>query len=339
MKRKGNFKIYWASYEALFDAWNEVKQSKSSHYPILKYEQNLAVNLDNLSSRLKNNTYSPKPLRSFYVFEPKKRLIEAPDVEDRIVQHALLNIIRPIIEKRFISQTYACRRFKGTHNCSDQLKNYLIGYKNSGYCLKLDIHKFFYSIDHSILETQLKKIIKCKETLRLLKMFYDNDATVGLPLGNVTSQILANLALNDVDHYIKRELKIKHYIRYMDDMILLSDSKEKLKTALSLINTKINEQRLLLNNKTKISKISEGVDFVGYRTWYNRRLIRKRTLYRVKRKLKIKMNLNRVSSYLSHSMRTNSLIYVIRQILSIDPEMRPWIANWYQCHFKNNNSQ
>lgn len=233
MKRHGNLKYLWCNYEALITAFKEVKRNKSYNYHLLEYESNLAYNLNRLLKSLEDGTYKVKPTRNFYVYDPKKRLIQAPHLEDRIVQHALMNAIRDILINRLIGQTYACIRKRGTHSASNKLKQYLTNYKNNGYYLKVDVKNFFYSIDHEILNVQLNRIIKCKDTLSLLKKFYENKDGKGLPLGSVTSQILANLALSPVDHLIKRVLKYKHYVRYMDDLIILSDDKEKLKCALN----------------------------------------------------------------------------------------------------------
>lgn len=338
MKRAGSLKHLWLTYDALLEAWWEVKHNKSYFFTILAYEQNLAVNLSNLLESLENGTYRPEKLRLFYVHDPKTRLIEAPVLQDRIVQHALLSVIGPLIEKRFIDHSYACRVKKGTHAASDQLKSYLVNYKNSGYYLKIDIEKFFYSIDHRVLDGQLRQIIKCEDTLSLLKLFYRNDLGKGLPLGNVTSQILANLALNPLDHFVKRELKFHHYVRYMDDMVILCENKQRLKDALPRIKTVVDSLELKMNRKTKISRIHEGIDFVGYKTWFNRRVIRKRSLYRIKHKLAQDANQNRVASFLSHAKRTNSIVYVIKQILSVAPDYRPWIEQWYRKHFKKQSS-
>ena len=335
MKRAGGLKHLWLNYEALLQAWYEVKHNKSYFFTILSYEQNLAVNLSNLLTSLENGTYRPEKLRLFYVHDPKTRLIEAPVLQDRIVQHALLSIIGPLIENRFIDHSYACRVKKGTHASSDQLKSYLVNYTGGGYCLKIDIEKYFYSIDHKVLDGQLRQIIKCEETLDLLKLFYKNESGKGLPLGNVTSQILANLALNPLDHFIKRVLKFHHYVRYMDDMVILCDSKQRLQDALPQIKEVVDSLGLRMNKKTKISRISEGIDFVGYKTWFNRRVIRKRSLCRIKHKLAQDANQNRVASFLSHAKRTDSIVYVIKQILSVAPDYRPWIEQWYRKHFKN----
>ena len=337
MKRIGNLKQYWCNYEALLTAWHEVRKDKTYHHQILAFENNLAVNLTRILTEIENNSYQGKPTRDFYITDPKKRLIQAPHLEDRIVQHALLKVIRDLIENRFIDQTYACRTGKGTHKASGLLKSYLITYKNNGYYLKIDVKKFFYSINHKILEHQLKKIIKCKPTLELLKKFYHNDSGIGLPLGNVTSQVLANLALSPVDHFIKRILKIKHYIRYMDDFILLCKSKLKLKLILKNIKRLLAHLHLTANEKTQIGLIKNGIDFVGYRTWFTHKIIRKRSLYKIKRILKKFPDQNRISSYMSHSKQTASLLYVVRQILESAPDFEYFVKHWliknkYEVH-------
>ncbi|MGK9367512.1 reverse transcriptase domain-containing protein [Melioribacter sp. Ez-97] len=332
MKRHGNLKQIWCNYEALITAFKEVKRNKSYNYSLLEYENNLACNLDRLLRSLEEGTYKVRPTRDFYVHDPKKRLIQAPHLEDRIVQHALMNAIRDILVRRLINQTYACIRGRGTHAASNKLKQYLVLYKNKGYYLKVDVKNFFYSIDHEILNRQLNRIIKCKDTLSLLKKFYDNSEGKGLPLGSVTSQILANIALFPVDHFIKRKLKYKHYVRYMDDLIILSDNKEDLNHALIEIKMQLNRLKLEINNKTHIGKIAHGIDFVGYRTWYNRRLIRKRSLHKIKRILKKHPDKNRIASYLSHSLRTNSLKRVIKLILDRVPDSEDFIK---QIIFKN----
>jgi len=327
MKRYGNLKERWCNYETLLQAAKEVSTGKTFHHSYLKYEMNLAENLENLLNRLVNGSYQPGEPREFKVYEPKERLIHAPALEDRIVQHAVLIVVREMIERRFIHHSYACRKERGTHRASAQLKRWLIQYGNEGYYLKVDISKFFYSIDHETLTNQLMRIIKCEDTIRIMQKFYEKDSGCGLPLGNVTSQVLANLALNDLDHLIKRELMIRHYIRYMDDMILLHRDKGVLKAALTRIIQLVYSLKLRVNSKTHIGKISSGIDFVGYKTWYNRRVIRKRTLHGVKRKAR-KGNMQTVSSLLSHSKGTNSIRYVANTLMRVRPDFTEFIKNW-----------
>jgi RNA-directed DNA polymerase len=336
MIRQGALKNIWCNYDALLQAWQEVRTGKTCHYSILQYENNLACNLNDLLDRLINNTYEVRPTRDFYVWEPKKRFIQAPHLEDRIVQHALMNAIRDTIENRFIHDTYACRKGKGTHAASARLQQFLIAYKNVGYYLKVDIEKFFYNINHKRLIKQLDCIIKDADTLDLLKKFFDNAEGKGLPLGSVTSQLLANLSLNPVDHLVKRYLHIQHYLRYMDDFVLLSTSKVRLNYCKGKIEEIVEYLGMRINHKTKIGKLKDGIDFVGYRTWYNCRLIRKRSLYKIGRTLKNDFNQNRMSSYLAHSKDTNSLPYVIKQIMQVVPDQVTFIKSWVHKNVKQN---
>lgn len=328
MKRYGNLKKIWCTYETLLQAFNEVKKGKTYKDCFLIYESNLAVNLSNLLIRLDDSSYRPRPPYQFTIYEPKERVIEAPHLEDRIVQHALLIATRKIIERRFLSCSYACRVGYGTHKASDDLKRALIEYKNDGYYLKLDIKKYFYSINHEQILILLKRIIKCKPTIELFTKFFTVGQNVGLALGNVTSQILANLMLNPIDHFIKRVLKIKNFFRYMDDFILLHNCKDTLYKCWERIEKEVKKLCLSLNKKSKVGKISEGIDFVGFRTWYNRRIIRKSSLFRIKRKLKQDPNISRIASFLSHSKRTNSLPYVINKIYEVVPLQKDFIKSW-----------
>ena len=336
MKRIGNLLKNWCNYDALFDAFKEVKKNKSYYVPILEFENDLVGNLNRILKSLEDGSYKVKPTRDFYIYDPKVRLIQAPDIDDRIVQHAVLNSIRKIIESKFIDQSFACRKYKGTHNASDLLKKYLINYKNEGYYLKIDIRKFFYSINHKVLNSQLERIIKCKPTLELLQKFYENESGIGLPLGNVTSQVLANLALTPIDNLIKRHLKCKHYIRYMDDLIILSNNKEELRRVLFAIKQLLTTLELEVNEKTQIGMIRDGIDFVGYRTWFNSRIIWKRSLFKIKRVLKKYPDINRIASYLSHSKRTNSLLYVVKQIMKVAENFIEFIKRWLM---KNNKKE
>jgi retron-type reverse transcriptase len=328
MKRIGNLKQNWCNYDALFEAFKDVKKNKNYYNPILEFENDLVSNLNRILKSLEDGSYEVKPTRDFYIYDPKVRLIQAPHIEDRIVQHAVLNSIRTIIERRFVDQSFACRKYKGTHNASDLLKKYLINFKNEGYYLKIDIRKFFYTINHKILDSQLERIIKCKPTLDLLKKFYENESGIGLPLGNVTSQVLANLALTPIDNLIKRYLKCKYYIRYMDDLIILSKNKEELHRVLYFIKRLLMTLELEVNEKTQIGMIRDGIDFVGYRTWFNSRIIRKRSLFKIKRVLKKYPDINRIASYLSHSKRTNSLLYVVKQIMKVAANFIDFIKKW-----------
>lgn len=314
MKKYNSLKPLWCNYNSLLSAFYEVKKHKSNYPCFIKYEHNLSRNLSRILSSLENDTYRVKPYRSFFVYDPKLRLIEAPHIDDRIVQHSLLHVIRPLVENKFIYDTYACIKNRGTHAASDKLYRFLNSYRtSSGYCLKVDVRKFFYNIRHSRVKAQVSHIIKCKDTLSLIFRFLGCNC-VGLPLGNVTSQLLANLALNPIDQYVKRKLKVSHYLRYMDDMILLHPDKSFLTIAKNHITGILRALGLETNDKTKISKISEGIDFVGYRHFINYRLVRPRIFRRNLRILSTSFDISRYHSFIAHSKRTASLPYIINSL-------------------------
>jgi len=329
MKRIGNLTEKWCNFDSLLEAFFQVKKGKSYFNEVVKYEMNLVSNLSLLLESLINGTYRPKPLRVFNIYIPKLRKIQAPAFEDRIVHHAIMNVIEPIIDKRLIFSTFACRKNKGVLSANNALTKYLKD-SNNKYYLKLDIEKFFYSIDHDSLLKELRRIIKDEKTINTLALFFGGDK--GLPLGNVTSQLMANLALNNLDHFIKRQLKCKFYVRYMDDMIILGQSINSLKSIWDLIKTKINEIKLNLNSKSHIGLVGKGVDFVGFKTWANKRIIRKSTLFTVGRKIKKFHRWDIANSYLAHAKYTCSIKYVADIIANKCPALIPDINHW----LKNN---
>lgn len=333
MPRKlGNLWQEIASYDNLLIAWKEVKQRKSTKTNILRYESNLAVNLSKLEHKLQSNTYKPRPHFEFKIYDPKPRLIQAPHLEDRIVQHAICNAIRIPIQKKLIYQTYSCLLGRGTHKCSEQLSKYLQN-ERWQYYLSLDISKFFYSIDHEKLYKEVKKHIKCKKTLNLLWQFITvNNTGVGIPIGASTSQIMANLALNPLDHYAKRDLKLTTYLRYCDDILILFETSKEANSIKHLLDQKIQSLGFQLNSKSSIGFVNNGIDWVGYRHWKTHKIIRKRSLNRLRRKAKKGCNIETTMAYLSHSKRTASVNYVSKYLWNCNPSQRPEIWFWLKRH-------
>jgi len=205
------------------------------------------------------------------------------DFRDRVVQHALIHVIEPILAKAFIADTYACQKRKGTHAGIRCLRGMLVGQSGKNYFLKADIAKYFPSVDIEILKAKIRKRIKCKDTLRLIDIILDSSPG-GLPIGNLTSQLFANYYLSDLDHFIKEKLGEKKYIRYMDDFIIISHSLEKLKNDYCEIVEQLELLKLNLNGKTSIAKIKQGIDFLGYRCWPGATKLRKRNIVRNRRK-------------------------------------------------------
>jgi hypothetical protein len=328
----GNLWPQIADYDALRDAWREVRSGKGHKAVVLRYESNLAVNLSRLEARLQDGSYCPREHYEFWIKDPKPRLIQAPYLEDRIVQHAVCNALRVPIQERMIAHTYSCLIGRGTHACSRQLQRYLKN-RRWRYYLSLDISKFFYSINHDSLYAELQRHIKCRRTLELLWRFITVNGTgKGIPIGASTSQIMANMALNPLDHFARRDLKLSTYLRYCDDMVALFETAAEAHAALEAIRSKVAELGLRLNSKSGVGWVADGIDWVGYRHWATYKLIRKRALKRLKRRSRTGCSLETTMAYLSHAKETASLRRVAEIVWARNRDQRPEIRAWLRRH-------
>jgi retron-type reverse transcriptase len=263
---------------------------------VLEFTDQLEENLINIQNHLIWKSYAPGAYKKFIVYEPKKRQIMALPFPDRVVQHALNNIVEPIFDKAFFFHSYACRKGKGMHEASINLSHWLHGlhqmHGERVYCLKADISKYFASIDHETLRRVMRKKIKCPDTLWLIDLVIAHNGGEtegkGIPVGNLTSQLFANAYLGELDKFVKEGLRVRYYMRYMDDFVVLSHDKAYLRGALAMIAQFIvDDLRLQLNPKTAIFKARQGVDFVGYRHWHTHKLIRKSSIKRITRKIRL----------------------------------------------------
>lgn len=313
-KRHSNLFEKCFTYDSLYQAYLLARRGKRNTKGVQEFEKDLGFNLKKLHDELHSNTYQITPYRHFFVYEPKKRLISAPSFRDRIVQHAIYSIIYPIFDSSFIHDSYGCRKTKGTHKASDRLQEFMRRSTRDSYTLQLDIRKFYYSIDRFILKTQLERKIKDDRLVLLIMDFCKTNDTVGLPIGNLLSQLCALIYLNDLDHYIKRDLKVKFYVRYVDDFILVNLSKEQCINYKNFIEKYLDKNLNLKLSKSRIAPIKKGVNFVGYRTWRSKRFIRKRSLYNFTRNLK-KNKIDSCISILGHSLNTSSFKDLSRKIL------------------------
>lgn len=293
-----------SSFPVLLKSHKIARKSKRHKYGTIDYENNLCTKITSLEQELKNGTYKVGKYRTFFVTEPKKREIQALGYKDRIVQHSLCdNFLIPYYEPRLIYANCACRKGKGTYFARQLLKRYYVEFYKKfgtkGYVLKCDIHKYFASIDHDILKNLLSKIPD-KQVYNLLCTIIDSyhfDTNVGLPIGNQVSQILGIVFLDKIDRIIKEKCQIKHYVRYMDDLILLSNSKKKLVECLFEIENGLKQINLVLNEKTNISAITTNVEFLGavYKMTKTGRVIlrvRKQTRKRINARIKAIKNLS-----------------------------------------------
>ncbi len=296
--------------ENLFYAWKEFLSGKAKKSDVIFFGGKLMDNLFNLHISLKIKTYKHSPYEYFKINDPKPRDIHKAIVGDRVAHHLLYTNLYPFFDTVFIHDSYSCRFGKGTHKGMDRFKNFAlkVSKNNTKQCfvLKCDIRKFFASIDHEILKQILREKIEDGDILWLLGNIIDSfrarqDLTqnVGLPLGNLTSQLLVNIYMNEFDQFIKRELKIKYYIRYADDFVILSDDRKFLEKLLPKVSVFL-KQKLKLDlhpDKVFIKTISSGVDFLGWVHFPNHRVLRSATKRRMFRKLKENSKKEALASY------------------------------------------
>jgi len=269
---------------------------------------------------LQDKTYMPGPYKSFFIREPKERMISAAPYRDRVVHHALCNVTTPIFEKTFIDDTYANRKGKGMHAAVLRFQQYAACYP---YVLKCDIRKFFPSIDHDILKKELRWRIACPDTLWLMDTILDNsnpqeqhvvyfpgddlftpyERPHGLPIGNLTSQWWGNIYLNRFDHFVKEKLRVPGYIRYVDDFVLFSDRKNDLFEYQQRLAEYLATLRLILHpDKTQVFQAGKGVPFLGFKVAANWKFVNKEKTKRYKRFLRKKLALRKQGRFLPDKM-------------------------------------
>ena len=279
------------TYEKLLEAHKRASMGKKKKKEVILFEMDLETNIVKILNNLKNESYKFGEYREFLVKDPKERIIRSLPYPDRVVhQWYVEEFIKPYFYKRFINDTYACLDNRGTHKAVLKVKKYMKKMNKDGlyYVIKFDIKKFFYSIDKGILLSILEDRIRDKKIISLTKIILDDGNLKGIPIGNYTSQYFANIYLDKLDHYIKENLKIKYYVRYMDDFIILIRTKDEAKLIYSLVNEFIEKNlNLSLNKKSMYYPSTHGVDFCGYKIFENYILIRKRFKRKMNKKIKL----------------------------------------------------
>lgn len=284
------------TYDNLYNAYEGARKHKTLKPYIIEFEKDLKENLLQLQKELITETYKPRPLETFILRDPKTRKISKSDFRDRVIHHAICNIIEPIFDKAFIHDSYANRLGKGTLNAIARFDTFKkkVSKNNTRTCyfLKADIKHYFDTVDHNILLRIIKRKIHDEKIISLIKKVLQNHNTgrkgKGMPLGNLTSQFFANIYLDELDQYVKHQLKAKYYLRYVDDFIILEHSIDTLQEYQLAINSFLKE-RLLLElhpDKTKILRLEKGANFLGFRIFYTHKLIRKKNLQKFERNFK-----------------------------------------------------
>ena len=247
------------------------RKGKQHSYGVTLFDKHREENLNKLHDILLEGNCHTSKYSTFKIYEPKERLIyRLPYFPDRIMHHAIMNIMCDKWIKTMTSDTYACIKGRGIHSCANKIKHDLCENKDKRmYCLKLDIRKFYPSIDHDELKKTIRLKIKDKRLLDLLDEIIDS--TEGVPIGNYLSQFFANIFLSDIDHKLKEKLHVKYYYRYADDMVIISGSKDKLHEIKDFINTELKNRKLILKDNWQIFPIAKnkhdvgrGIDFIGY---------------------------------------------------------------------------
>jgi retron-type reverse transcriptase len=291
------------SHDNLKLAFRKAKKGKRQRGYIKNFEADLVRNLKQLQYELEGQTYEPRPLRVFVIRDPKTRLISAPHFRDRVVHHALCNVIEPIFDRIFIHNSYASRKGKGTHaalqrpdrfkrkaSCNGRKAN---NAKDTnmiiGYALKCDIRHYFASVDHEILMRIIGRKIKDTGNLWLIGRILESNEPGGrgMPIGALTSQVFANIYLNGLDYFVKHCLKAKYYIRYMDDFMILHKSKDALLAWKNrIMHFLLSELKLELHpEKSRIYPLHAGIGMLGYRTFYHYKLLRKSNIRTIEKRI------------------------------------------------------
>jgi len=280
----------------LFTAFEEFKRGKTSKIDVGEFQFNLENNLFQLHDDLKNEVWRPDIYQSFYVRDPKLRHIHKASTRDRVFNQAVFRILYPVFDKTFIHDSYSCRLEKGTHKGVLRLEEFARkvtqNYSRPSFALKCDVRKFFDNISHDVLFKLIKNKVKDEKILGIIGLIlksFETKSGVGLPLGNVTSQLFANVYLNELDQFVKHVLKRKYYLRYCDDFIILSKNREELLDLLPQLNHFLyhNLKLELHPNKIHLRKISQGIDFLGYVVLPHYKVLRTKTKRRIYKKIKI----------------------------------------------------
>ncbi len=296
------------SIENLLEAWQEFLRGKRQRKDVQIFERDLMSNIITLHKELKNKRYRHSKYQAFNISDPKPRSIHKAKVRDRLLHHAVYRVLYPHFDKTFISDSYSCRINKGTHKAIDKFKGYASkvskNHTKTCWVLKCDVRKFFASIDHETLLKILQEKITDKDVVwlleRIITSFDSGMSGKGLPLGNLTSQLLVNIYMNKFDQHIKHNLKQKYYIRYADDFVILLHDKRELEGLLPLIERFLTDElELRLHpDKVFIKTFASGVDFLGWVHFTDHRVVRTVSKRRMLRKVKDSSSHETIQSYL-----------------------------------------
>jgi len=317
MKRIGNLYERICSIENLMLADSIARKGKLNQPGIKNHDKNRVANIAYLREMLLSKTYRTSDYTTFTIYEPKERIIfRLPYFPDRIVHHAVMNVLEPIFVSTFTVDTYSCIKQRGIHAAATAVKIALRDEPGTRYCLKLDVKKFYPNVDHGILKQLLRKKLKDKDLFWLLDGIIDS--AEGLPIGNYLSQYFANFYLTYFDHWIKEEKRVRYYFRYADDLVILSDNKPYLHQLLSEIRSYLQENlKLTMKDNYQMFPVEDrGIDFVGYVFRHTHTLLRKSIKQSFARMLTRNNNPQSIASYLGWAKHCDSK-NLVKKLLNV----------------------
>jgi len=298
------------SLENLLLAFRKARKGKSKKWYVKRFEADIDNELALLKRELEEQTYEPRPLKRFIIRDPKTRVIHASHFRDRVVHHALCNVLEPIFDGTFIHDSYANRKGKGGLAALDRFDCFkrkvsgngrlVRGAKDNnmvvGYALKADIRHYFPSVDHEVLMGIIGRKIRDEKVIWLIRRILENNDPIlpkGMPIGNQTSQFFANVYLNELDYFVKHVLKARFYLRYVDDFVILDGSEARLMLFRSEINGFL-KQRLILElheEESQVYPLHKGIALLGFRVFYHYRIPKRRNLLKLEKRM---LNLKRL---------------------------------------------
>jgi retron-type reverse transcriptase len=306
MKRHGNLYERICDIQNIYLADDLASKGKGKQFSVVNHKANRDMNLLKLQTMLLDKTFKTSPYTVFKVYEPKEREVyRLPYFPDRIVHHAIMNVLESIFINTFTTDTYSCIKGMGLHKASRRLSKALKNVDETKYCLKLDIRKFYPSVDHDILKSLLRRKFKDNDLLNMLDEIIDS--ADGIPIGNYLSQYFANFYLTYFDHWLKEELKVKYYYRYADDIVILHSSKDYLHGLLSKIRIYLNVNlKLKVKGNYQVFPVaSRGIDFLGYVHYHTHTILRKSIKQRFAIKVKKDASKPSIASYLGWAKHAN----------------------------------
>jgi retron-type reverse transcriptase len=276
-----------AGFQPLYKGYREARKGKRYSGEVLGFSNDLDRNLHELSNELLTGNYRPKGFKEFKLFDPKEREISAPYFCDRIVHRSLHRSLEPFFDRKFIEDSFACRKGKGTHAGVDKAQEFMRK-QNADYFLKCDVKGYFDSVDHGILLDMLGRQIRDERIINLIQVILSVSGSKGIPIGTLYSQLFANIYLNKFDHFVKQVLQADYYVRYMDDFVFFSDSKQRLHEVREACRGYLAEELdlELPYSKTTLEPVNKGLTFLGYRIFPCYRKLRKRNKKKFQQRMK-----------------------------------------------------